>query len=96
MDANGKKIPEELSEALVDALQEICLWVHKDSGADGVLLEVKHISMAPIGAGTTNIRCAVSVGGRSQSNSRSMVEDVVKDAMKRAKEKRDDTGKTGG
>jgi len=49
------KIPKEIEENLVSALQSFSFWLHEKSDASHIILDLKHVSDAVLRCSTTMI-----------------------------------------
>lgn len=56
------KIPEELQQQLIHAIQDLCMYIHAAAGMSNIMLSINHQSDALAKQGNTMITCAV--GGK--------------------------------
>lgn len=89
-----KNIPDELTRALSDALQNICFYIHNNVGNSQVILNVQHVSDAVYRSGSTSIsilgggiRVEVEPNKDGSPANKEQVDKLVADLMKKAQEK---------
>jgi hypothetical protein len=95
MDKN--KTPDELAKAVADALSAMAQSIHMESGAPIVVLRVQHTSDAMAGQGNTQFQCHVLGAGMLGAPASGAPEarapgDIAEEELRRALEKRKDSG----
>lgn len=93
----GPKIPEELQKKLVDALFDLCIFLHDTVGASQVVVSLQHVSDAIAKQGTTNISIMgngtrpIRVGQTPDNAPKNQeeVNKVIEELMAKARSKQD-------
>jgi len=90
------RVPEELQEELVIAIQKLCVFIHDAAGMSQVILNVSHVSDALNRSGVTSVSAVVGGCGVTRGDSKpaadpkaaqDMVNDLVNSMMAKAKDK---------
>ena len=84
----GIELPKELEKALIKAIQEVCFYLHEQTHASHIILDIKHISDAIAQCSSTLISGA-GLGLRLESKDKAASQQPSKedeDASKLAQE----------
>lgn len=93
-------VPKELEQELMKALHNICVFLHQESGASHIVLDIKHVSDAImqvsqtlIGGAAMGVKMFETRGEQAQglreSDPSKLAEDAINRAMNSAKNKGD-------
>jgi hypothetical protein len=106
MDQEQPKIPDELQQELVRAIQKLCVFIHDAAGMSHIMLDIHHVSDALARQGSTMISAAVGGVGVTRDpkkgepmrdakpvDAQAMVNDLVGQMMDAAKKKGADAPK---